>query len=506
MVNTCHAGLSASYHLRGHSYHAITQSSVYGLPESSALQPRVVQPYVNLTDFPLFTQEIENTCWLSFFNSCVIVDTLFAPHDGFGKGLETSFDLMIALAASEFCLKINGSLVFLGYKTVLYPVAIDGDRAQFHLITSTQGQINPYTLHLKNVLPVEDASQFKTMKCFVGWCEDARINLGTRDLTDPIKYTGGKDHCKSLELDGYSLLGQLGAAAPLSAVVGVQQNFKFSRHRIRFTHADNYLALLQDTSQQSVVLYDAKQRRGWLVPKLSVLLHMAQRYNSCSAIPYANPHIDAEELIFLLAPCGQIDVLVGQADSYQFRKLLLELNIRMLSTAEALRESDHSKIYGFEFMDIVRNPGKGSCMKRLDIQPKRKSWLELVNLVGTVVVCSNLGEVISTEESNTRKSKKCNKVPENEDYFTATVPCLSRLAEEKGVDLIVGSDGIKFSDKAIWKLELNPFLPCNHAENSDKTCWERPGLVQKLLQRSLLCRKRQQSTQALSVNGAVVFG
>ncbi|USP79648.1 hypothetical protein yc1106_06922 [Curvularia clavata] len=154
---------------------------------------------------------------------------LDTAHGGFrsGKGLETSFDLMIMLAASEFCLKIKDSLVFLGYRTLLYPVKIEGNCAQFHLITTDHGQINPYTLDLKNILPVDNSSQFKTMRCFVGWCKDAHINLGTERLATQIRYTGGEDHPTSLELDGYSLLGQFGASAPLSAIVGVQQNFKY---------------------------------------------------------------------------------------------------------------------------------------------------------------------------------------------------------------------------------------------------------------------------------------
>lgn len=485
-----------------------------------AKPPYPMRPYVRLKRFPLpSAKDIRYSCWLSFFDSRVIVDSPINLHDGFGKGLETSFDLMITLAASEFCLKINGSLVFLGYRTVLYPVEIDGNCAQFHLITSTLGQINPYKLELENMHPVDDASQFKTMRCFVGWCEEAHINLGTRQLSADIKYTGGRDQPKSLESDGYALLSQFGASAPLSVITGVQKNFKYSYHRIRFTPTENYLALLHDASEQSAILYDAKQRRCWLVPKLSLLLHMAQRYNPCSAagtIPYAEPHVDARDLISLLEPAGQINVLSGQKNALQLEKLLLALNIRMLETAEAVRVSGRGKLYGFEFMDVVRNPDQGSCMKRLDIQSKRKPWLELVNSVGTVIVCSDLGEVISADESSTRKCTPCNKVPENEDYFTATVPCLSRLARRRGLALIVGSDGIKFSERAIWKLELNPFIPCTHAENSEKTCWERPGLIQQVVKSEasdwILFRawkpqsEKPQPVQLPLIKGAVVFG
>jgi hypothetical protein len=56
-----------------------------------------------------------------------------------------SFDLMISLAAAEFHLPIAGGVVFFGYRTVLFPTALNGDSAQFHLLTTNDGQVNPYT-------------------------------------------------------------------------------------------------------------------------------------------------------------------------------------------------------------------------------------------------------------------------------------------------------------------------------------------------------------------------
>jgi hypothetical protein len=431
----------------------IAQDVVHDLSSSSTIQLHTLRPCASLKTFSL--PRIEHNCWLSLFDSCLIVESPLITHEGFGKGLETSFELMIALAASEFCLKISGSLVFVGYRTVLYPVAIDGNCAQFHLITNNHGQINPYTLDLKNILPADNLDKFKIMRCFVGWCEVAHINLGTRLLAANVGYSCGRDKPKSLESDGYAFLGQFGASAPLSAIMGLQKNYRYSRHRVRFTPTKNYLELLQDSSQQQVVLYDATQRRYWLVPKLSVLLHMSQIYISRSAasqrgsIPYAEPHTDAEELLPILGPAGGTRVLEGQDTELLFRDFLLALNIRMLKTAEAVRESGRRKLYGFEFLDVVREPDKGSCMKELHGMSRKTALLDLVNAVGTVIVCSNMGEAISAIEGDTRKCKKCNNVPQSRDYFAATFPCLSRLAEQRGVDLSIGSDCIKLAEKAV---------------------------------------------------------
>src|SRR5690242_7144924 len=419
---------------------------------------------------------------------------------------------MIAVAAAQFCLKINGSLVFLGYQAVLYPVAIDKNCAQFHLITTDDGQINPYALDLKNSLATDDSSQFRNMRCFVGWCDVAQINLGTQQLALSVGYSGGRDKRKSLVSDGYSILGQFGASSPLSAIAGLQKNFKYRSHVLTHTPIGHYEQLLQHASEQSVILYDATSRRCWLVPKLSLFLHVSQVYIACAedslrgTIPFAKPHTDAKDLIPSLKTAGEANVLQGQAASLLLKDFLLALSITMLSSTEALRKSDQRKIYGFEFMDIIHKPDQGTCMKTLKIESREADWLSLVNTVGTVVVCSNLGEVISAAEGSARKCKRCNSVPESKDYLTATLPCLSRLARRSGVDLRAGGACIKLADKVLWTPKTNAFNKCPHEENSNATCWESTDLIQKVVRTSSRHSPSVQPAQTFPAAGAVVFG
>ena len=504
---------SAAYHVKRRR---TVNNSRYATSESSTLILQTLQPVVRLRTS--LVKRVHHNCWLSLFDACVVVSIPSPFHETFGKGLRLSFDLMLALAAVEFCLHIDGGIVFFGYQTVLYPVTIDGNCAQFHLVTVSDGQINPYTQDLPNRLLMDDSSRFKSMQCFIGWCEAAHINLGTRQLSVNTGYSGGRDHIKSLETDGYAILGQIGASNPLSSIIGLQKNFRYTHHRVRFTPTGNYLKLLHDTSRQSVVLYDASQHRCWLVPKLSVLLHMSQVYAShCttaqnSQIPFVEPHTDATDIVAILESEGERGILENQSDKLLFRELVLALSINLLSTAEAVRNSDNGRLYGFELMDVVHEPGKGTCMKRLDIQSKRKGWLELVNAVGTVIVCSELGEAISAVKGSARRSPVCNELPQSHDYLAATLPCLSRLLEQKGVALRAGSDHITISEKTVWKLTEDAFVPCPHVGAGRETCWERPGLVQQVARSHWYAKSnahrpaRTNSAQRLPVNGAVVFG
>lgn len=459
----------------------------------------------------------DHNCWHHLFRSCIVADSLLLQRRDFGKGLETPFDLMLSLAAVEFHLLIDGGVVFIGYKTVLYPTAIQGNCAQFHSITSTNGQINPYMLELGERVLTTDPFQFKTMRCFLGWCEAAQINLGTKRLPATVKYSGGCNHGETLQLNGYSILAQVGASAPLSAILGLQTNFKYASHRLQFTPSGNYCKLLQDTSRELAIVYDASQRRSWLVPKLSLLLHMSHAYAlACAGIPddpvpYVEPHADAIEVINVLEPLGDRLVCGGNRDKFLFRELMLGLNTNLLKTVASIRKSTGRALYGFEFMDVVTEPGRGTTMKELDLLSLGKNWLRIVNAVDAVVVCSELGEAITAMEGNGRNCSNCNTLPKDLDYLAATLPCLDRLARRGGGELSTEKQYVKISQDILWELSGDPFRIYQHS-STNETCWKRSDLVQRLVSETYVRlpvpfrAKKSSPPKRIPASGAVVFG
>ncbi|PVH95406.1 hypothetical protein DM02DRAFT_690192 [Periconia macrospinosa] len=289
-----------------------------------------------------------------------------------------------------------------------------------------------------------------------------------------------------MQLDGYSILAQVGASAPLSAVLGLQTNFKYASHRRQFTPLSNYCKLLQDTARELAIVYDAAQRRSWLVPKLSLLLHMSHAYTlACTGIPddrvpYVDPHSDASEVIKVLEPLGDTSVCGENTDKFLFRELMLGLNTNLLKTVASIRKSSGKTLYGFEFMDVVTEPGRGTYIKKLGVLSPAKNWLEIVKAVDAVVVCSELGEAITAVEGNGRKSTSCNMLPKNLDYLAATLPCLARLVDREGGELSLGGQPVKIAENTIWELRGDPFGVCQHG-NTNETCWKRFDLVQRLV-------------------------
>lgn len=119
-------------------------------------------------------REIKHNCWEILFLAYWWVPCILQPRTAFGKGLEMSFEMMLFIAAASSQLIVDGGVVFVGYTTILYPTAIDGNSAQFHLVASDERQINPYmqTYGSERVL-TRDAAQFTKMRCFLGWCTNA---------------------------------------------------------------------------------------------------------------------------------------------------------------------------------------------------------------------------------------------------------------------------------------------------------------------------------------------
>jgi hypothetical protein len=478
----------------------------------------ILRPCINLQASQL--PKLEHDCWQLLLDSCIVTDSALTEDRPFGKGLESSFDLMISLAAAEFHLVIQGGVVFVGYQTVLVPTAIHGNCAQFHLITNAKGQINPYTLDLGQRALTEDPSQFERRRCFLGWCEVAQINLGTKHLPANVGYSGGRDKGKTLILDGLSANLQVGASSPLSAVLGLQTNFKYKPNRLQFTPLGGYCKLLQDTAKEIAIVYDAVQQRCWLVPKLSLLLHMSHAYAlGCvdvpgDRIPFVEAHNDAVDIVQILAPLGEMKVYGENNDALLFRHLMLGLNTNLLGTILSLEKSRGKKFYGFEFMDVVTQPGRGSCMKKLKILPQGRNWLDIVNAVDAVVVCSDLGPAITAMEQEGRACPECNNLPMKFDYLAATLPCLARLVERKGgrmkpVDKFCR---IKISEDSFWDLTGDPFQACGHSERLSGTCWERNNMIQRLdseiffkaLMSLRECEKA--APERFPAAGAVVFG
>lgn len=469
--------------------------------------------------------ELEHNCWQQLFRSCFVLEEegISECLGPLGKGLEMSFDLMVSLAAAEYPVKVQDRVVLVGYHTVLVPTQLEADYIQFHLEVDEQKQINPFNLNYGERPRVTDYMRFKSMRCFVGWCETAHIKLGTQRLPVTVRYSGAQEKRKTLQMTGFSVGCQVVSAVPIQAGVNGQANFSFVSHRLTFSPASVYSKMLLDASKQVALISDATARRSWLVPKLSLILHMAHAWvienglpqsTLSDPIPFADPHEDGIAVIQALERHGDIAVCGHGDDSFKLRSLFLGLNINLLETVSLVERSKGKYLYGFEFMDVVSQPGRGAFMKKIKIETCQ-SWLALANLADAVIICSELGEAIAPAEGDSRRNSMCNALPSGQDYLAAHLSCLGYLANRAGGELasLLQDPRVTLSKERFWTITGEPFETCTHGIHSTDTCWSRGSILQKVCQKNIihsvlpmLERSRASSPRRLCLKGAVVFG
>lgn len=468
----------------------ISQSSCRWSTSPSVVQDMPLSFTLQSTPLP----EMDHNCWQHLFGSCFVLEETDC-HSGEpppGKGLETSFHLMLAMAGVEYPVEVDGGVVFVGYNTVLVPTKVEHDYAQFHLEVDSEQQINPFTLNYTDRVLITDYTVLKSKRCFLGWCELAHIKLGTRALPPTVQYSSAKEKKKTVHLSSLSTGFQLTSAAPVQAGINGQANFSFLSHRLHFPAPTIYSKMIWDTSKHVALVCDVAAQRSWLVPKLSLMVHMAHAWFYSqhpeqegsveeNPIPFVEPYLRGATLAQCFDKQGDVIVCGSGNDAFRLRSLLLGLNINLLETKRLTEKSNNQCLYGYEFMDIVSEPGKGSVMKEAKMK-KSKNWLGLANLVDAVVFCSDLGDAISPAHLGSRKSSSCNLLPVGHEYLAAHVSCLAELAKRSGHPLgtRLTSSQIVLSEKNVWHFSGEPFEPCNHEESNDDDCWHRPDILQQV--------------------------
>ncbi|KAI9667782.1 MAG: hypothetical protein M1821_000601 [Bathelium mastoideum] len=479
---------------------------------------------------------LKDECWEYLFESCYIVEDnqLEQSKRVLGKGLKMPFDLMVTLAGTGYQVDVAGGIILTGYSTALIPTHLEDEYAQFHLVVDNlevnqRKQINPFLLSEVPRELVTDLKIFATLPCFLGWCESAQIKLGSRDLLEStlpeanITYSNSKQRGKVLQFTGINAGLQAASAAPLQAGGNLALNYSVASLRLRFGAEAEYLAMILRASQEIVLICDVAKNRSWLLPKLSLLLHMAhiwhKKYvqNSCHSpdpIPFVSPHDEEIDVVLALKSHGGIPVIEQGDDSFKLRTLMLGLNINLQDSLPLLelQQSKGDNLFGFEVMDVVTEPPRGCNPRKVKIGSSH-SWVALANNADAVLTCANLGEAIAPKFCATRPNPKCNYLKANKGYLAAHVSVLCLLADRTGKDhgLLLEDPGIPIPDDHRYlSITGNPFAVCNHGINDAQNCWERKDMLQKLTsQRSFAAIFGTQlpvHPQNLCVKGALVFG
>ncbi len=343
------------------------------------------------------------------------------------------------------------------------------------------------------------------------------MDLGTGALaesTQNITYSNTDDEKPATGMTQKSITTGFPGLGIWSAQVNME--FLLPKGLISTVEPGWYLDMLDLAKDTPLIVYDNAKtgKRAWLVPQLSVVLHMAHVW-ACNKtdllrpIPTAVPHWDSGE--------AALDVLKRHSkdelrDALEGNKMycLRDLISRLLTTLHKLSESEaqtklepsrtikfgSSKLYGWEFLDVVRGK-KTIFRKQVDIS---QDWMVLGE-ESVVLFCQNFGDAIKPAP-NVRLCPMAQSVHQGQNQLTATIKCLQRLSEER-----CGSkDGacLRIANQAYW---LSPgeglFKDCTHGTGNSDT---KATKCEKVPQQILKSYVNPKSHATPPIEGAVIFG
>jgi hypothetical protein len=343
-------------------------------------------------------------------------------------------------------------------------------------------------------------------RTFLGCYKEVHIHLGTKDMAyDRIGFSQANPPGRNPEFSGFSFTFSLPKFGGPSATA----NFTVPK-RLSLTREEHcYEHILSYGSTMPLILYDTSDRRAWMVPALSVILHMIhiwaflQKKNfpalRVADLPYAKAAWDigreAQEVIY---EYSSLQLYVSKDGDKPY--LLKDLVHRYWSELESVigAEKDHHSsgdhLTGWNLMELVtRDPF--SRAKAPATTEFKGNWNGLASDPNMVVLfCHGLGEVIVPSTDTQKLCRIWKSVPTKEDYLTASVKCIKHWSQRfSGPEYCS-----KLGHTLFWQPspEVQPFADCSHDERSP--CQRVQELVRKC--------SRLQSTDGLELQGAVIFG
>ncbi|KAL9123052.1 MAG: hypothetical protein Q9187_000403 [Circinaria calcarea] len=442
-------------------------SAVFRVPKYNELSlSDVVLERIGNKSFKMFlldlqpVNEKEPSCWHPLFVNGVIARGFPIPARQEEVGIELPFEVMTALGRVLYPMEYYDGIILKGPFTALVPIVRYSDSVQWHFIASNTGNERLVTgsigNHLTDWFETCDFDLLKEARTFLGYCRNAEIHLGTPDL----------DYTSIKRSDAQSERSRFGFSPKISFSMGSSGQGFFGamfgsevvyNRGLRATTKSTDLFLedrLRRASEQPLLLYDTEKKRGWLIPELSVILHIVHVWasrqedlspNTVHDIPHAEisanggmaayDAIDKGRLVKVRPegidgkPQLFIDVIKSFLTAFESRKE--EIITREDSSSS--RPFRQPGLRGWDILDIVTRKhifGR----KEVPIMKKTGGKWDLVALENPELIVlfgEGLGEPIKPE----RHEKLCRTwtpVPEGRDYLIASVRCLKQLAAIHG--------------------------------------------------------------------------
>lgn len=530
------------------------------------------------------------TCWHSMFRNPVIAKGYPIPVRDFEeKGLEISLNMMAGLSEASRATKFDGGILIKGFSTGFVPTRTTQNSIVWHFLDnkdrnrlsySSARELCPEDIAIKDI----DNLGLTNTRNFVGWTTSALTMLGESvsnwlsSLCHPGVYGDTIDICNlyracfislclslpliltslcdlgSEDVD-YKKIGWTGSnlSSPGCAFDGVTilvgkyivggATFRkgIKDTPIHLKRSGPYAQEIHFARSIHVVLYDTKDRRGWLVDGASALLHLTRSQLSspgyCENVKLSDfHHADlqggADAAVATLIDLSNRRLVIseeietweeitieGEIEKHETKKQMknwcFEDLVRqtwgileqihdhqsrlLASPGIGLRGTDREKLEGFGFMDIVC--GENPLRPRVTtLKPSGRGWVDFIRSVRAITLLGRgFGELIRpTEEVSNQLCRSWKSVPKDQDYLTASISTLEKICEKYGDS---EANPLELVQGIYWHKADKLFEACDCKSGKKSIKCDR---VQVLLPPSLGFKRHPHPFE--TQQGAVIFG
>ena len=387
------------------------------------------------------------TCWTSLFDDSVLAWGFPVQERPEFLGLEISYQVMLQVSGAKFPVEFQDSIVIRQGATTIFPVAAGSGGVQWHLIS---GDMNDFFEESRKYpLPPFDAETFLKGRTFLGWVRHALVKLGTEKPM--IEASDAKLDKKRGAQIGEEVTLNLGIQIPYVGNVGGSTRVQLPRSKMQKIERDavGYAPSLNSSRVTPSIFYDCQTQTGWLVPELSLILHLTLAHidwmtpvqNAPWRARYAQLQADGGMAALNLIQQLEDTVIWNAREKdkpFLFSDLIMLYICLFASLKESLRlRLEHrellatKRLRGWDFTDLrdVKYLFRMRKARKFFPEPTPDWWPLFKNPNTLVMFGTKLGQVVVP---NRRREAACSawaEIPSDQNLLVATVRCLNNLNE-----------------------------------------------------------------------------
>ncbi|KAK6826419.1 hypothetical protein RU639_005434 [Aspergillus parasiticus] len=491
-------------------------------------------------DFKLNDQQQANPplsvgqCWHHLFRNPIVVTGFPIPYRSRqGTGLEVPLNILAGIVHASRVDAFRDKLFIKGFSSLLIPTEHIRDQNQilWHLRYNVHGDRISYLDGIESHAGHITLADLESSRHILGWCSDARCYAGAADASYSIDRSWLRPPSSRGSLSNtFIAAGRLITGGDPATYGNKDIPYRIIR--------DDYIKKLLWIARQYVVMWDAGEKRGWLVNGACALLHLllaSLHFNRNDPLSFAfrlNPtDVKGPEKIF--TPSSAMEVLLnsdnlslqlyhankGEPDETTLPQVRIRDRVdRLYNVLEkimdhqaeiigldrgASRDMARSNLEGWDFKDLAtqEDPLYPRVCK---LGTRGKSWVDFTrDIHAATLFGTGFGEILRPVNT----SQPCpywSRLPEGKSYLAVSGYDLANIIDRFGNP---NSSPVRLTSNLIW---------CNTPDIVSRTCkcigcpeqTEHSELAQVIL--PLHFRRRIQKHNTIRSrdwgHGAVIFG